>query len=141
MGRHYNGDIEGKFWFGVQSSNDADYFGVKGYARDLEYYFDRDDIPKIEKGIKSCKHELSELIQGGADVLDRFFSKTDMYQDKDIAELIEKANKWDVKGPKACRASKKTVEYTLKWYARLRLGKEILDCVIKHNHCHFNAEI
>ena len=30
MGRFYNGDIEGKFWFGVQESNDADHFGVEG---------------------------------------------------------------------------------------------------------------
>jgi len=28
MGRYYNGDIEGKFWFAVQSSDDADFFGV-----------------------------------------------------------------------------------------------------------------
>ena len=31
MGRYYNGDIEGKFWFGVQSSDDADFFGVDGH--------------------------------------------------------------------------------------------------------------
>ena len=31
MGRYYDGDIEGKFWFGVQSSDDADFFGSKGY--------------------------------------------------------------------------------------------------------------
>jgi hypothetical protein len=29
MGRHYYGDIEGKFWFAVQSSYDADFFGVE----------------------------------------------------------------------------------------------------------------
>ena len=28
MGRYYNGQISGKFWVGVQSSNDATYFGV-----------------------------------------------------------------------------------------------------------------
>jgi hypothetical protein len=27
MGRFYTGDIEGKFWFAIQSSGDADYFG------------------------------------------------------------------------------------------------------------------
>ena len=27
MGRYYHGDIEGKFWFAVQSSQDADFFG------------------------------------------------------------------------------------------------------------------
>ena len=29
MGRYYHGDIEGKFWFGVQSSTDAEFFGVE----------------------------------------------------------------------------------------------------------------
>ena len=28
MGRHYDGDIEGKFWFAVQSSDDGEYFGA-----------------------------------------------------------------------------------------------------------------
>ena len=27
MGRYYQGDIEGKFWFGIQSSTDANFFG------------------------------------------------------------------------------------------------------------------
>lgn len=29
MGRYYSGDISGKFWFGVQSSTDAENFGGK----------------------------------------------------------------------------------------------------------------
>ena len=28
MGRYYNGDINGKFWFAVQNSNCADRFGL-----------------------------------------------------------------------------------------------------------------
>ena len=36
MGRFYNGDICGKFWFGIQSSDDAESFGVDPY---LEYTF------------------------------------------------------------------------------------------------------
>ena len=30
MGRYYNGDIEGKFMFAVQSSTSADRFGCAG---------------------------------------------------------------------------------------------------------------
>ena len=41
MGRYYGGDIEGKFWFGVQSSSDADHFGIEGQASELNYYFDK----------------------------------------------------------------------------------------------------
>ena len=29
MGRYYSGDIEGKFWFGVQSSTDGEFFGAE----------------------------------------------------------------------------------------------------------------
>jgi hypothetical protein len=29
MGRYYQGDIEGKFWFGCQSSDDGEFFGAK----------------------------------------------------------------------------------------------------------------
>jgi hypothetical protein len=38
MGRYYSGDISGKFWFGIQSSHDADYFGVKGYYDKTLYW-------------------------------------------------------------------------------------------------------
>ena len=31
MGRWYSGDVEGKFWFGIQDSNAADRFGVTGH--------------------------------------------------------------------------------------------------------------
>jgi hypothetical protein len=37
MGRFYSGDISGKFWVGVQSSYDADNFGVK--SKKLFNYF------------------------------------------------------------------------------------------------------
>lgn len=36
MGRYYWGDIEGKFGFAVQSSNDADHFGYTGHPEDNE---------------------------------------------------------------------------------------------------------
>jgi hypothetical protein len=31
MGRYYMGDINGEFWFGIQSSNDADVYGYVGH--------------------------------------------------------------------------------------------------------------
>ncbi len=50
MGRYYNGDIEGKFWFGVQSSDAADRFGVEGVQPEyLQYNFDEEQIPTIKE--------------------------------------------------------------------------------------------
>ena len=37
MGRYYHGDIDGKFWVAVQSSTDADFFGVEGEVTHVNY--------------------------------------------------------------------------------------------------------
>lgn len=45
MGRYYNGSIEGKFWFGVQSSDAAERFGLTGYMPDyITYEIDSENI-------------------------------------------------------------------------------------------------
>ena len=124
MGRYYNGDIEGKFWFGVQSSSDADFFGSEGFATNyLEYYFDKNHLEKIKKGIKECKKELGEYKKK----LDDFFNKNNGYNE----EMIEKELKISI--PK--------IKTLLEWYARLKLGNKILECVEKTGYCEFEAEL
>ena len=46
MGRYYFGDIEGKLWFGIQNSDDADFFGVehqKNYNRKCGCWYSEAD--------------------------------------------------------------------------------------------------
>jgi len=120
MGRYYSGDIEGKFWFGVQSSNDADFFGVEGCEPSyIDYYFDEDNLPDIKAGIKKCKEALGD----NKKKLDEFFKKNQMYND----EMLTKAGFTDIKE-------------LMKWYARLILGKKILKCVKAQGDCSFSAE-
>ena len=67
MGRYYNGDIEGKFWFGVQSSSAADRFGVTGHQPEiLEYYFDEENLETIEEELST----ILESLNGFKDKLD-----------------------------------------------------------------------
>ena len=56
MGRYYSGDIEGKFWFGVQDSDDASFFGGEVVEPNyIQYPFDRErDMENVEKGLKTC---------------------------------------------------------------------------------------
>ena len=70
MGRYYSGDIDGKFWFGVQSSTvGEDRFGCVEYNPDIvEYYADKEMLPTINEELKSIieqneilKKELQEL--------------------------------------------------------------------------------
>jgi hypothetical protein len=53
MGRYYHGQITGKFWFGIQSSDDATYFGVHFQPVYCFYscgcYYEREACEKIEE--------------------------------------------------------------------------------------------
>lgn len=56
MGRYYSGDIEGKFWFAIQSSDAPERFGAfereQGY---IDYAIDRDSLPEIIEEIKKIE--------------------------------------------------------------------------------------
>ena len=124
MGRYYNGDIEGKFWFAVQSSTDADFFGVVGSEPSyLDYYFSEDNLHDIEEGIAKCEMHLGDW----KSKFDQFFEKNNSYNYEMIEEQL---------GLKEDDARD-----LLKWYARLDLGTKILKCVQKNGECSFTAEL
>ena len=59
MGRYYEGDIDGKFWFGVQSSDDGEFFGATEQESNcIEYYVDREEFEE-SNGIEKCKTALT----------------------------------------------------------------------------------
>jgi hypothetical protein len=136
MGRYYEGDIEGKFWFGIQSSDDADFFGSIGYQPDyLEYYFDESHEEKIQAGLDECCQRL-DWRKG---LLDNFFKKNNGYNREEICKLL------NVPVPKpgiSIEAHKKSkYNYYLEWYARYELGKKILDRIKSDKFCAFRAEL
>ena len=119
MGRYYSGDIDGKFWFGVQSSNAADRFGVIGdEPAYLNYYFSDEDLETVEEEIKAIEESLGDKIQK----LDDFFASVSGYTDKDIHALGITSEE-------------------LSDYADLGLGIKIRDCIKEFGQCSFDAEI
>jgi len=68
MGRYYSGDIEGKFWFGVQASNAADRFGSVGNANYIEYYFSDHDLHEVEEEIANIENKLGDKVS----IIDNF---------------------------------------------------------------------
>lgn len=119
MGRYYDGDISGKFWFGIQSSCSADRFGVRGQEPSyIEYYYDNDDLDKVEAEIKRIEDELGDKLA----TLDKFFSERYSYRDDELSELgIDK--------------------HDLIEYADLGLGRQIRDCIKENGGCSFTAEL
>lgn len=119
MGRYYSGDIEGKFWFAVQSSTAADRFGVT-YSEPnfVEYWYGVDDLEAVEAEIKNIENSLGDKLQ----VIEKFFEGIFGYND----EMLEKEG--------ITRAE-------LSEYADLGLGIKIRDCIKENGECHFEAEL
>jgi hypothetical protein len=124
MGRYYNGDIEGKFWFGVQSSDDATFFGGREIEpSEVEYQFEDEDLSLVKDGIKKCKEKLGK----NEELITKFFQKKDGWN----KEMFEDEYGWDGK----------TTRENLEWYARLELGEKIYKCLKEKGHCNFVAEL
>ncbi len=123
MGRYYNGEgIEGKFWVGVQDSDDASFFGGEVVEPQiLKYHFDMNDLESIKEGIKKCNAELGE----NKEKIDQFFEEKATYNDIELGEYLEVENSSSL----------------LEWYARLELGEKILKCVKEQDYCDFEAEL
>ena len=123
MGRYYSGDIEGKLWFAVQLSNAADRFGSIGCEPSyLEYYFNEEHLPKVQKELKKIEDVVSlEKIKK----LDEFFNKVNGYNDHILEEhgilSIWNEHKSD--------------------YADYKLGKQIEKCLLENKECNFQAEL
>ena len=126
MGRYYNGDIEGKFLFGIQKSNDADFFGSKGKPEDIIYHFGEIQLDEINTGIKKCYEKLGQA----KEKLDSYFDDNDMFNDETIDKHFQKKYNETI-----------NVSKTLKWYARLKLGEQIKNCVEEKGYCYFRAEL
>ncbi len=122
MGRYYSGDIEGKFWYAVQSSNDASFFGgTESEPNYLEYYFDKSDKGDIEDGIAKCRKALADYKKK----LDDFFAANNGYNEDMLVQAgFPKGEAFEL----------------VAWYARLELGEKILKCVEKTGQCYFEAE-
>jgi len=118
MGRYFSGDIEGKFWFAVQSSDCADRFGVQGYQPEvLNYFFEESNLEGVEQEIANIETKLGDKLK----IIDDFFASRSSYDDEMLLEIgISKQD--------------------LSEYADLGMGKKIRDCIIENGQCEFEAE-
>jgi hypothetical protein len=118
MGRYYSGDIEGKFWFGVQSSKAADRFGVRGESSYISYYFDEENKEEVEEELKRLEESLGDQLK----LIEDFFANQSSYTASELAD-----NGINVE--------------CLSDYADYLLGKQILDCINENGCCSFDAEL
>lgn len=119
MGRYYSGDIEGKFWFAVQSSTVGERFGcVEQEQSHIDYYIDEDDKDSIINELKVIEDKLGDNLKK----FDEFFNLHSSYNDGMLAEA-------GLDGK------------LLGEYADYKFGKKLLACVEEHGSCSFSAEL
>ena len=124
MGRYYYGDIEGKFWFAVQSSYAADRFGVMGTAPSyIEYYFQKEDLPGVQEELANIENILGDKLAK----IDEFFKERVYYNDQELQDFLG--------------ISSEETMIVLSHYADYELGKKIEACIIENGSCSFEGEI
>lgn len=121
MGRYYSGDIEGKFWFAVQPSNDAEQFGAQeSDPAYINYY--ADDADEAKERIKEIINKLG---------LRQDFIEIDP-RNSEGSEAFFKA--YHERG-------ERRAEEEDKLWASLELGLKIYHCILEEGGCSFDAEI
>ena len=95
MGRYYNGDVEGKFWFAIQGSDAPERFGAYENQGHINYCIDREFLPEIMEEIK--KIESNPKVQllmklwdkGGAISITDEWQKENDVSTEDLAEYAD----------------------------------------------------
>ena len=128
MGRYYSGDINGKFWFAVQSSDAADRFGVRGSEPNyITYYYTKDDLPGVIEELVNIKASLGDYF----DKFKTFFEEKAYYNDEELMEYI---------GLENTNENKDKFRKMLSDYADHGLGMKIKKHLEQYSECVFDAE-
>ena len=124
MGRYYHGDIEGKFWFGVQPSDDPKFFGAVEEPGDTVDYY-TEDLSLIENGIAKCKEEIGDYYEQMKHFYDDIVSNT---------KYAQTLGEW-------LNIPEHKADILREWYARLELGEKMYLQVKEHGSCFITAEL
>lgn len=123
MGRHYRGDINGKFLFAIQSSGAADRFGGVCTEEGLNYYFCEKNLPQIDEELETIKKNLGKYLQK----INKYYNEHGFCNDKEMARALD--------------ITKEQLKYYLSDYADFELGKKIKKCIKEKGKCEFEVEL
>ena len=130
MGRYYEGDILGKFWFAVQSSHAPARFGAVEYEPNyINYWFDEEHLPLVKAELKRIEEILGEDLKR----LQDFFDANNGYNNQKIIDWYMEKYKETI--------NDEYVKDVLVDYADYELGERIRDCIEDIGQCNINCEL
>tara|TARA_R100001129_G_scaffold141987_1_gene103214 strand:- start:1689 stop:2069 length:381 start_codon:yes stop_codon:yes gene_type:complete len=126
MGRYYSGDVEGKWWFGVQSSNTPIKFG--GTETFIDYTICNDGT--FKRQVKQLKQDLGDKLEW----LQQFFDENNGYNDAMLMEFMMKKNP---------RYDKSELRKDLENFADYEFAMQVKEYFddTGNEYCHVNSEL
>lgn len=153
MGRFYFGQIAGKFWVGVQDSNDASSFGVEPEFKDHYCYtcgcegFEAHshEADEYDGECEDCNCDFVETVETNEDEFDYYFDYSNVEYIQEVLDDI-KLKIPDIEIPTFNKDD--SYEYDVSWVkdelsvlkARWYLGQQILACIADEGECSFTCE-
>ena len=130
MGRYYDGDIEGKFWFAVQSSEAPSRFGgIEHEPNYINYYFNEKHLDEVEEELD----RIHKNMMGNIEKLDEFFKQNNGYNEHMIIDFyLAKYNE---------TINEEKVKDMLVEYADYKLGMKLANCIKEIGECNMNCEL
>jgi len=111
MGRYYHGDVDGKFWFAVQSSSVPERFGAISYEPNYtEYGFE--ELQPIKEELEVIVKELGNKL----DLFNEFFDNNNSYNDEMLLDMFKENN---------IKLTDKELRHYLSEYADYCFGEKI----------------
>ena len=119
MGRYYNGDVDGKFWFAVQPSNAHEQFGAEECEpTEIQYSIHNDPI--ILERLEIIESILGNYLEPAFS----FFKQTDAYNTQEFQLYCQNYGL-------NCK-TENVARNIIKDYADYELGKQLLDYFIEN---------
>ena len=128
MGRYYYGDIEGKFWFGIQDSNAPERFGCCE-SSNIRYSISDGEIQKVWDELMYIIESMGKKVKY---LLDKYFTQFGSYTEEIISDYLKEHN---------VDVSNLNINSIISDYADYEIGKKIYKCLKKCNDCEFEAEV
>ena len=130
MGRYYEGDILGKFWFAVQSSHAPARFGGQEYEPSyINYYFGEEQLDEVKTELERIEEILGEDLKR----LEHFFDNNNGYNNQKIIDWYKNHFNETI--------CDEEVKDMLVEYADYELGKKIANCIKEEGQCNMNCEL
>lgn len=152
MGRYYHTDSgrEGKFMFGVQSSDDPEYMGMREDPTFIQYYASKDDEPKIRARLDE-QYDILDVPKDKRLYYSKDWGDYDKFEKEELEHRVwikvkngsEEEKKFEGKTRWACDDEGYTMyerEGMALILARIRLGITILSELKDEGYCSLEAE-